>query len=81
MINDVDNITSYAMSHNSADVLRRRSSSLSVIESIGLIHEEIEGHAHRHLEMMEEGINPAFNAWLVIECVAVEIAELRYVTF
>ena len=64
------------MSHNSADVLRRRSLSPSVIESVSLIYEETEDHACRYLKMMGEGVNPAFHARVVIERVAVKVAEL-----
>ncbi len=76
LIGDVDDVASYAVSHNSADVLRRRSSSPSVIKSVGLIRKETEGHACRHLETMGESINPAFHTRVVIEYVAVEVAEL-----
>lgn len=76
MIGNVDNFAFYAMSHNSVDVLRRRLSSPSVIESVGFIREETESHAHKHFKTMGEGINPVFYAQVVIEHVTVEIAEL-----
>lgn len=76
MIDNVDNVASYIVSHNSADVLRKGSSGPSIIESINLIREETKGHARRYFKTIREGINPAFHAQVIIKRVAVEVAEL-----
>lgn len=64
------------MSHDSADILRKGLSSLSVIESVSFIREETKGHACRYFKTTGEGIYPAFHARVVIERVAVKVAEL-----
>ena len=76
LIGDVNDVTSYAMSHDSANVLHRRSSGSSIIERVCLIREEAKGHACRYLKAMREGINPALHARVIIERVAVEVAKL-----
>ena len=76
LIGDVNNIVSYAVSHDSTNVLRRRSSGSSIIERVCLIHEEAKGHACRYFKTMGEGINPALHAPVIIERIAVEVAEL-----
>lgn len=76
LIGDVNNVVSYTMSHDSADVLHRGSSGPSVIERISLIREETKGHACRYFKTMVEGINLAFHARVVIGRIAVEVAEL-----
>lgn len=64
------------MSYNSANVLRRGASGLSVIEKVCLICEKVKGNACRYFKTIKTGINPAFYAWIVIKSVAVEVAEL-----
>lgn len=76
LISDVNNIVSYTVSHDNADVLRKGSAGRSVIEKVSLIHEEVKGHACRHFKTMGEGINLALHAWVIIEHVVVEVAEL-----
>ena len=76
LIGDVNNVASYAVPHDSANVLRRRSSGSSIIERARLICEKGKGHACRYLKTMGEDINPAFHARVVIERVAVKVAEL-----
>ena len=76
LIDDFDDVVSYTVLHNSANVLCGWSSSLNVIERVYLIREEAKGNARRYLKTMGEGINPAFHARVVIERVTVEGAEL-----
>ena len=77
LIGNINNVVSYTMSHNSTNVLRKGPSSLSIVESICLIGEEAKGHPCNYLKTMGKSINPVFHAWVVIEHVAVKIAELR----
>lgn len=79
MIGDVNDVASYTVSHDSADVLCRGSSGPSVIKSVSLIRKETKGHARRYLKTTGEGINLAFHAQVVIEHVAIEVAELKCV--
>ena len=76
MIDDVNDVASYTVLHDSADVLHKGLSGLSVIESVSFIREKTKGHACRYLKTTEEDIHPAFHARVVIERVAVEVAEL-----
>ena len=76
LIGDVNNVASYAVPHDSANVLRRRSLGLSIIERVRLICKETKGHACGYRRTMGEGINPALYARVVIECVAVKVAKL-----
>lgn len=50
---------------------------MSIINGVTFISEEVKGHTCRYLEIMEECINPALHAWIVIEHVVVEVTELR----
>ena len=74
LIGNVNDIVSYAMPHDSANVLRRRSSGSSIIERVRLIREDAKGHACRYLKAMGEGINLVLYARVVIERVVVEVA-------
>ena len=76
LIDDVDDIVSYTISHNSANVLCGWSSGLNVIERVCLIREEAKGNARKYLKTMGEGINPALHARVVIERVTVKVAKL-----
>ena len=81
MIGDVDDVASYTVLHDSTHVLRRGPSGLSIVESVGFIGEEAKGYARRHLKTMEQSINPALHAWVIVECVAVKVTELRCLPF
>ena len=76
LISNVNIIRSYTVSYNSMNVLRNGSLDSSVIERVCLICEKAKGHACRYLKTMGEGIDLAFHTWVVIERVAVEVAEL-----
>ena len=76
MIGDINNVASYTMSNDSADVLCRGLSSPSVIERVSLICEETKDHARRYFKIMGEGVNPVFYAQIVIEHVTVGVVEL-----
>lgn len=77
LIGNVDNVASYPVSHNSTNVPRRGSSGSSVVEKVCLIGEQAKSHARREFKTMREDINPALHARVIIERVAVEVAELR----
>ena len=81
LIGNIDNIASYTVLHDSADVLRRGLLGPNIIKRVSLIHEETKNYAHRHLKTMGEDINLAFHARVVIERVAIEVAELGCVLF
>lgn len=81
LIRDVDNIASYAMSHNSANVLGGGSPSTSVVKRVRLIGEEAKGNARWYLKVIEEDVDLAFYTRVVVEGITVEIAELRGVPF
>ena len=57
LIGNIDNVASYTVSHDSANVLRKGLSGLNVIERVSLIREKTKWHAHKHLKTMGEGIN------------------------
>lgn len=65
------------MSHNSTNILRRGLLGSSVVKSIRLISEEAKGHVCKYLKTMRKSINLTLHAEVVIELVAVEVAELR----
>lgn len=81
MIDDVDDVVSYAMLYDSTDKLCRGSLGLSIIKKISLIREETKDHARGYLKTMGEGINLAFHVRLVIKRVVVKVIKLRYVLF
>lgn len=77
LIGNVNDIISYTVSYNSTHVLCRWSSGLSIVKCVSLIGKEPKGHAHRNLKIMGKSINLAFHAGVIIERVAVKVAELR----
>lgn len=81
LIDDVNDVASYTVLHNSTHVLRRGPLVLSVVEGIGLIGKKAKSYARRYFKTMGKNINQAFHAWVVIERVAVKVAELRGVPF
>lgn len=50
---------------------------LSVIEGVRLIGEESKFYAHRYFKTIGERINFALYVWVVIERIAVKVAEFR----
>lgn len=80
LIGDINNIVFYIASHNSTNILRKRSSSSSVVKGVRLIGEKTKSNARRYLKMMGRSINPALHAWVIVECVVIEVAELRDVS-
>lgn len=76
MIGNVDDIASYAVLQDSANILRRGLLGSSVIKKVSFINKQTKSHACRYFKTMEEGINPAFHARVVIERVAVKVAKL-----
>lgn len=77
MIDDVNNVASYTMSHKSTHILRMGLSGSSVVKSVGFNGEEIKGNACRNLKTMGKSINPALHAWVVVDRVVVEVIEFR----
>lgn len=66
LISGVEDVASYAVLHDSMNVLGGRSSSTSVIEGVYLVGSEVKSNACWYFKAMEEGVNPAFHAWNVI---------------
>lgn len=77
LIDNINNIAPYIVLHKDRNVLRRGPSSSSIVKKIGLIVEKAKDHACKYLKTMEECINLVFHAWVVIKCVAIEVAELK----
>lgn len=75
MISDVNDVISYTMSYDSANVLRKGSSISSIIERVCLICEEAKSNACRYLKITGEGINLTLHTRVIIEGIAVEVAE------
>lgn len=75
LISDSNNIASYTASHNSTNVLHRRTSAMSVTDRVCLNSEKVKGHACRYFETMGECINPALYAHVVIDRVTFEVIE------
>lgn len=77
MICDIDNIASYVVPHDSANVLGEGSLRTSIIKRVCLVGQKVKGNARWYFEAMEEGVDPAFHARVVVESIAVKIAKLR----
>lgn len=77
LIGNVDDVASYTVSHNGTNVLHRGMSGSSIVDGVHFIGEETKGHIYRYLKTIEECINPAFYAQIVIERIAVKVAEFR----
>lgn len=81
LIGDLDDVTPYTVLHNGTNVLRKRPSGSSVVKGVCPISEKVKDYAHRYFKMMKEYINPVFHTWVVIENVAVKVAEFKDVPF
>lgn len=68
------------MLHHSTNVLRKGPSGLSVVEKVRFISEKAKDHTCEYFKTMKKSINPVFYAWVVIERVAVNVAEFRGVS-
>lgn len=77
LICDVDNIASYAVVHDSANILGRGSSSTSIVERVYFVGNEAKGNACWYFKTIKEGSDLAFNARVVVWGIAVEVVELR----
>lgn len=80
LIRDVDDNASDIVLHDSSNVLGGGSSSMSVVEGVHLIGQEAKGSTRRYFEVVRESVNLALYAQVVVEGIAVEIAELRSVS-
>lgn len=79
LIDNVNNITSYTISHNNMYVLRIGLLGSSIVESVGFIGEEAKSYTCRNLKTMGKSINLAFYIWIVIEHIAIEVTKLKYI--
>ena len=77
LIGDLNDVAAYTVPHDCPHVLVWRTASSSVLEQVSLVREEVESHACRYLETMEESIDPALHSRVVVEGVAVKVAELQ----
>lgn len=69
------------MPHNSANVLGGRSSSITVVEGVRFVGQEAKGNTCWYLKAIREDADLAFHTWVVVDGIAVGIAELRSVPF
>lgn len=77
MIYNIDNIASYGVPHDSSNVLGKGLSSMSVLKKICFIGQKAKGNACQYFEAVTEGVDLALYAQVVVEGIAVKIAELR----
>lgn len=73
LIGHVNNIASYAVLHDSANILYRGSSDLSIIQKVCLIRKKAKDYACRYFKTIGEGVNLALYVWVVIEHVMVKV--------
>lgn len=76
-VGNVNDVASYTVPYNSANILRRGTSGLSVDERVRVIGDKAKSHACRYLKTMGERVDLAFYVRVVVESLAVKIAELR----
>ncbi len=77
LICNVNNVTSYTILDNSTNILYRGSSGSNVVKKIGFICEGTKSYTPSYYKIMEESINPAFHAQVVIMRVSVEVAMFK----
>ena len=77
LVDDVDDVAAYAVPYDCPHVLGWRTASLSVLERVSLVRQEAKSHACRYLETMGESVDLALHFQVVVEDVAVKIAELQ----
>lgn len=77
MICNIDNIASYAIPHDSANVLSGGSLSTSIVKRVCLVGQEVEGNARQYFEVMGEGVNLVFYARVIVGGIVVKVIELR----
>lgn len=67
------------MPYDSTNVLNEGSSNTSIVEGVCLVDQEAKSNARRYFEVMGEGVDLAFHARVVVEDIAVKVAELRII--
>ena len=77
LVGDVDDVAAYAVPHDCSHVLGWRTASSSILERVSLVCQEAESHTCRYLETMGESVDPALHSRVVVEGVAVKVAEFR----
>ena len=50
---------------------------MSVVERVRLVGQEAKSNARWYFEAMREGVDSALHARVAVECIAVEVVELR----
>lgn len=81
LIDKVDNVASYAVPHNNVNILGGRLPSMSIIKRICLVGWEAKSDACRHFKIIGEGVDPTLHSRIVVEGIAVEVAEFRGISF
>lgn len=66
LICDIDNIASYVIAHDSANVLGGTLSSIWFVKKVCLIGPAVKGNTCLYFETMREGVDPALNAQVVV---------------
>lgn len=81
LIGNVDDVLSYAVLHNSANILGRRLSNTSVVKRVCFVSQEAKDNAYQYFQMMEESVDSAIHTQVIVEGIAVKVTELRGVSF
>lgn len=77
LVDHVNKIAAYTITHDCSQVLGWRTTSLSVLERVIFICQEAKSNASWHLETMGEFVNPTLYAPVVVEGIAVKVAKFR----
>lgn len=77
LVSYVNDVAAYAMSHDRPYILGWKTTSPSVLKQNSLVCREVKSHARRQFETMGEYVDAALYSRVVIESVAVKVAEFR----
>lgn len=77
LVDHVNDVAAYAMAYERSHVLSWRTTSLSILERVTFICQEAKSNASWYLETMEECVNLALYARVVVGGIAVKIAKFR----
>lgn len=77
LIGNIDNITSYVILHDSANVLGTRLLNTNISEGLHLIDQKTKDNACWYLKVMHKGVNLALYTRVVVQVIAVKVVKLR----
>lgn len=81
LIGKVDNIVSYNVPYNSANVLNERLLRKNIVKKVFFICWKAKGNACWYFEITEKDVDLALHTQVVVESVAVKVAKLKSVVF